>query len=215
MKVAIFQLALFGVNCFVVYDPVEKKAAIIDPGIIMEREFDAIDNFLEKNSLTVTHIINTHLHIDHAIANTQLHKKYGAPVYAHGDDRFLADRITEQANSFGIPTKVTDVEITHELKDGEIIEIGSGKLEVIHVPGHSPGGIALYDKQDGFLISGDTLFQGSIGRTDLPGGDYATLLISIKNRLFNLPDETVIYPGHGPATTLGREKQTNPFLQNM
>ena len=213
MKIAIFQLQLFGVNCYVVYDPVEKKAAIIDPGIIDNRETDAIENFLKKNDLQVVAIINTHLHIDHAIANQSLKARYKVPVMAHPDDEFLGTGMAAQARQFGLPIKVDSAQISHPLSDGDKIKIGSGELEVIHVPGHSPGGIALYDPKDGFLISGDTLFEGSIGRSDLPGGDLARLLESVKKKLYNLPDDTVVYPGHGAPTTIGREKKSNPYVR--
>lgn len=212
MKVAIFELQLFGVNCYVVYDPEEKKAAIIDPGIIDPREIDAIDNFLKKNDLEVTAVINTHLHIDHAIANRMVSQKYNVPVMAHPNDEFLGVRMADQAREFGLPMKVEGTDISRRLADGDKIKIGKGELEVIHVPGHSPGGIALYDPKDGFLISGDTLFEGSIGRSDLPGGDIARLFESIKKKLYKLPDETVVYPGHGGPTTIGREKKSNPYV---
>lgn len=213
MKVATFKLILFEVNCYVVYDPVEKKAAIIDPGIVDQREIDAIDNFLSKNELEVVAIINTHLHIDHVVANSGLASKYNAPVLAHEGDSPLGDRLMAQAQQFGLPFRIENAGVTRYLSDGETIQIGSGELKVIHLPGHSPGGIGLYDAKDGFLFSGDSLFDGSIGRTDLPGGNLAKLLESIKKRLYTLPDNTVIYPGHGPATTIGKEKATNPFVR--
>lgn len=213
MKIAIFQLALFAVNCFVVYDEAEKKAAIVDPGIINEEEAEAIGNFLKKHELEVTQIINTHLHIDHAIGNTRLKEKYGVEVAAHADDEFLGKRLANQAREFNLPFEVKDAGVTKHLKDGDEIRIGSGVLQVIHVPGHSPGGIALYDKEDGWLIAGDSLFEGSIGRTDLPGGNMATLLKAIKEKLFTLPDSTVVFCGHGPSTTIGDEKKYNPFFR--
>lgn len=213
MKVAIFQLMLFQVNCYVVYDPEEKEAAIVDPGIIDNREIDAIDNFLKKNELKVVAVINTHLHIDHVIANPTVAEKYGVPVLAHEADDFLGERLLDQARQFGLPFKVQNAGVTHHLVDGEKIKIGSGELEVIHLPGHSPGGIGLYDAKDGFLISGDSLFEGSIGRTDLPGGNLAKLLEAIKKRLYTLPDDTVVYPGHGDSTTIGKEKKTNSFVR--
>lgn len=213
MKVAVFELMLFQVNCYVVYDPVEKKAAIVDPGIIDPREYDAIDNFLKRNGLEVVAVINTHLHIDHVVGNGTLSEKYGAEVLAHDADRPLGDNLRAQAAEFGLPFKMDNAGVTRYLADGDRIKIGEGELEVIHVPGHSPGGIALYDAKDGFLISGDTLFEGSIGRTDLQGGNLARLLESVKKRLYTLPDSTVVYPGHGPATTIGKEKTSNPFVQ--
>lgn len=212
MKVEVFPLVLFGVNLYVVYDPVEKEAAIIDPGIIDGREFERIDEFLRAHDLKLVAIINTHLHIDHAIANSALAEKYGVPVMAHADDAFLGDNLIDQAREFNLPFKVKDAAVSHHLVDGEKIRIGSGQLEVIHLPGHSPGGIGLYDPEDHFLISGDTLFNGSVGRTDLPGGNMARLIESIRKRLLTLPDDTVVYPGHGPASTIGKEKLVNPFL---
>ena len=131
---------------------------------------------------------------------------------AHKDDEFLGERVREQAQAFGIREKVDNVVIDRYLTPGEEIKIGDGELKVIHVPGHSPGSVALYDKKDGFVITGDALFAGSIGRTDLPGGDTRTLLRSIKDGLLTLPDSTVVYPGHGPATTIGQEKVSNPYL---
>ena len=213
MKIAVFPLILFQVNCYVVYDPVEKKAAIVDPGIVDNREIDSIDRFLAEHSLQVVAVINTHLHIDHVLANSGLAQKYGVPVMAHPDDAFLGDRLAEQARQFGLPFRLENAGVTHHLSDGEIIPVGSGSLEVIHLPGHSPGGIGLYDAQGGFIITGDTLFQGSVGRTDLPGGDMGRLLESVRKRIYPLPDDTVVYPGHGPATTIGREKLSNPFLR--
>ena len=113
---------------------------------------------------------------------------------------------------FGMREKTEDVKIDRYLLPGEVIKIGDGELKVIHVPGHSPGSVALYDAKDGFVITGDALFSGSVGRTDLPGGDMRTLISSIKNGLLSLPDSTVVYPGHGPATTIGQERHSNPYL---
>ena len=213
MKIAVFKLLLFEVNCYVIYDPNEKKAAIIDPGIVDNREIDAIDSFLKKNDLKVVCIINTHLHIDHVVANTGLSQKYNVDVLAHEDDKILGARLLDQARQFGLPFRIENAGVTRYLSDGEKIKIGDGELEVIHVPGHSPGGIALYDAKDNFIITGDSLFNGSIGRTDLPGGNLAKLLESVKKRLYSLPDDTVVYPGHGPSSTIGKEKRTNPYVR--
>ncbi|MBD5195042.1 MAG: MBL fold metallo-hydrolase [Bacteroidales bacterium] len=213
MKVAKFEFSLFGINTYVVVDEATRKCAIIDPGMINKEEEDAMKKFVISNNLTVTHIINTHLHIDHAIGNIKAAALFDAPISAHKEDEFLGERMKQQAQMFGISEKVADVSINSYLTDGDIIKIGEGELTVLHVPGHSPGGIALYDKKDGFVISGDSLFAGSIGRTDLPGGDMTTLLNSVKSKLMTLPDSTIVYPGHGPATTIGRERNSNPFLR--
>ncbi len=203
---------MFGINTYVVYDPEEKEAAIIDPGMSRKQEFDALEKFIEREGLKVTHLINTHLHIDHAIADNWVKAKYGVPVEAHADDAMLGERIKQQAQMFGVQAEDVAVEIDRPLKEGDIIKIGSGELKVVHVPGHSPGSICLYDEADSFVIVGDALFQGSIGRTDLPGGNHRQLVDAIKNKLLTLPKETMVLSGHGDATTIGREWESNPYL---
>ncbi|MDE5790568.1 MAG: MBL fold metallo-hydrolase [Muribaculaceae bacterium] len=212
MKIVKFAFSLFGINTYLVYDPATKKCAVIDPGMFDKEEEEAMENFIERNHLEVTHIIDTHLHIDHAVGISFLKRKYNAPLFAHKDDEFLGARVGQQAQMFGISSKVEDVSIDSYLTPGEVIKIGEGELKVIHVPGHSPGSVALYDEKDGFVITGDALFAGSIGRTDLPGGDMGTLLKSVKDGLLTLPSSTIVYPGHGPATTIGQERASNPYL---
>ncbi len=212
LKIAKFEFSLFDINTYTVYDPKEGKCVIVDPGMINTEEENAIINFIERNNLTVTNIINTHLHVDHAVGVSFAKKRFGVPVLGHKDDEFLGKRLQMQADAFGIMEKIEDVSIDTYLKEGDIIKVGSGKLEVLHVPGHSPGSIALYDKEDDFVITGDALFQGSVGRTDLPGGNGTQLIKAIRENLLPLPDSTVVYPGHGPATTIGRERAANPFL---
>lgn len=213
MKVVIFQFSLFGINTYLVYDPVTRDCAVIDPGMINPQEVEAIEKYISDNSLKVTNIINTHLHIDHAIGNGVLKEKYQAPVKANRLDLPLGERIQEQARMFGMNGDFKGVEVTDFLNDGDIVKIGDGELKVLTVPGHSRGSIALYDAKDGFVIVGDALFQGSIGRTDLPGGDFDTLITSIRTKLLSLPDSTVVYSGHGDPTTIGREKKYNPYLK--
>ena len=212
LKVARFGFYMFGINTYVVYDPEEKEATIIDPGMSRKQEFDALENFIGREGLKVTHLINTHLHIDHAIADNWVKAKYGVPVEAHADDAMLGERIKQQAQMFGVQAEDVAVEIDRPLKEGDIIKIGSGELKVVHVPGHSPGSICLYDEADSFVIVGDALFQGSIGRTDLPGGNHRQLVDAIKNKLLTLPKETMVLSGHGDATTIGREWESNPYL---
>lgn len=212
MKVVRFGFSLFGINTYIVYDEKSCECAVIDPGMIDAEEEEALSGFIARNDLKVTHLINTHLHIDHAIGNKYVSERYGVVPEAHDADSPLGKRLQQQAREFGIFQKVEDLGHTRSLRDEDEIMIGDGKLKVLHVPGHSPGGIALYDKRDGFVIVGDSLFSGSIGRTDLPGGDYATLITAIKNKLLQLPPTTVVYPGHGPATTIARELSSNPYL---
>ncbi|MBD5203362.1 MAG: MBL fold metallo-hydrolase [Bacteroidales bacterium] len=212
MKVAIFTFSLFGINTYVVYDPGTKECAIIDPGMLGKEEENAMDGFISRNCLKVVAVINTHLHIDHVVGDHFSASRYGVPVKAHKADEPLGERVQEQAAMFGIREKFHGVEITEYLEEGDVIKIGEGELKVIHVPGHSQGSIALYDEKDGFLIAGDILFQGSVGRTDLPGGSHEQLINGIKRKLMVLPEETKVYPGHGPSTTIGDEKRYNPFL---
>ena len=214
MKVAIFQFAIFGINSYVVYDPDTRCCAIIDPGMTNCKEENAIVDFIDRNKLSVKYVINTHLHIDHAVGNEFLTDKYNVPVLAHELDRPLGERMLLQAQMFGLPERFKNVEISEYLHDGEIIKIGNGELKVICVPGHSQGSVALYDEKDNFVIVGDALFSGSIGRTDLPGGDYDQLISSIRSRLLTLPPQTIVYPGHGPHTTIAQERQHNPYLNN-
>ena len=213
MKIAKFEFSLFGINTYVVYDPETRKCAIIDPGMIDGEEEEALEGFITRNNLEVTNIIDTHLHVDHAVGVSFAKRRYKVPFMAHKSDEPLGTRLREQAKMFGIREKVDDVFIDTYLEPGDIIRIGKGELKVLHVPGHSPGSVALYDEKDGFVITGDALFCGSIGRTDLPGGDSRTLIESIRKNLLTLPDSTLVYPGHGPATTIGQEKRTNPFLR--
>lgn len=212
LKVARFGFYMFGINTYVVYDPEKKEAAIIDPGMSRKEEFEAMEKFIEREGLKVTHLINTHLHIDHAIADNWVKTKYGVPVEANVDDAILGERLMQQAQMFGLQSSDVAVEIDTRLKEGDIVKIGNGELKVIHVPGHSPGSICLYDEKDGFVIVGDALFEGSIGRTDLPGGNYRQLIDAIKSKLLTLPKETAVFSGHGDATSIGRELERNPYL---
>ena len=158
MKVAIFTFSMFGINTYVVYDPSTLECAIIDPGMSNREEEEAMEKFISRNNLKVTAVINTHLHIDHAVGNDFAAEKYGVPVMAHKDDEVLGERLQNQAAMFGISKKMKGVSITEYLKEGDVIKIGEGELKVIHVPGHSQGSVALYDEKDGFMIAGDILF---------------------------------------------------------
>lgn len=212
MIVSRFTFNLFGVNTYILWDADSREAVIIDPGMTKETEYKQIDDFVRENSLKLCHMINTHMHIDHSFGVSYISRTYGLPLEANKEDQFLAERIQQQAKMFGLPISVEDLNINTALVDGQIINVGSEELRVIHVPGHSPGGIAFYSPESGFLISGDSLFQRSIGRTDLPGGDYNQLINSLNVKLMTLPGETVVYPGHGPETMIKDEKDFNPYL---
>ncbi|MDE7025672.1 MAG: MBL fold metallo-hydrolase [Paramuribaculum sp.] len=213
MKIAQFEFNLFGVNTYIVWDETEKQAAIIDPGMQTDAEAMQLDEFINAHSLKVVHLINTHLHIDHTLGNDHMIKQYGLKTEAHHDDSVLGLARAEQARMFHLRIpQPSPLNIDKSLHQGDEIAIGAETLKVIEVPGHSQGSIALYSAKDKFVITGDALFNCSIGRTDLPGGNHIQLINAIRQQLLTLPDDTVVYPGHGPATTIGAEKYQNPYL---
>ncbi|WP_300805179.1 MBL fold metallo-hydrolase, partial [uncultured Duncaniella sp.] len=197
MKVSRFVFNMFGVNTYIVWDPESLEAAIIDPGMIDDDERRALDSFIESRNLKVTQLINTHSHLDHIFGNTYIKEKYGLEIKANPADDFLARTLPEQAARFGLRMPLQPQQLDVELHDGDTIFLGKERMEVLGVPGHSPGGIALYCPESNFVITGDTLFPGSMGRTDLPMGDYATLVDAIRRKLLTLPDSTVVLSGHG------------------
>jgi glyoxylase-like metal-dependent hydrolase (beta-lactamase superfamily II) len=193
-------------NCFILGCENTKEAVVIDPG----DDADKILMALAKAELKVKYLINTHGHFDHVGANKRMKDATGADIAVHPDDEPMLVDLSRHAAMFGLSAENSppgDV----MLKDGDEISFGEITLKVFHTPGHSPGGICLYT--EGHLFAGDTLFAGSIGRTDLPGGNYDTLISSIKTRLLDLPEETMVYTGHGPETSIGNEKRMNPFLR--
>lgn len=214
MKIKQFVFNPFGVSSFIIYDSESKAAIAIDPGMLNSAEQKEFDSYIAENNLKLTQIVNTHLHLDHCFGNNYVRDKYGIKVAAHPDDAFLGNSLAEQASRFGIRLTGIDTkaDIDIELKDGDNIEVGAHTLKVLHVPGHSPGSIALYCAEGDFVIGGDVLFKGSIGRTDLQGGNLDTLLDSIHSRLMTLPDSTNVLPGHDRFTTIGAERATNPYI---
>ena len=213
LKIKPFVFNPFEETTYIIYNPDTKDAVVIDPGMTDQDEYDEFDSFVNEYSLKIQGIINTHMHLDHCFGANYVKDKYGVPVNAHTADAFLGSSVDEQAMRFGARIRNKNVIIDAPLADGDIITVGDDLLRVIHTPGHSPGGISLYSADSKFLISGDTLFNGSIGRTDLPGGDIHQLLHSIRTQLFTLPDDTLVLPGHGEPTTIGHEKTTNPFFK--
>lgn len=212
MKVSRFVFNMFGINTYVMWDPDSREAAIVDPGMIDDDERKALDRFIERNGLKVTQLINTHMHLDHIFGNAYVKEQYGLEIKAHPDDNFLGQSLKSQAMQFHLPLQLTDMGLDVELNDGDTIYLGKEPVNILDVPGHSPGSIALYCPESNFVITGDALFKGSIGRTDLPKGNQAQLLDSIRRKLFTLPDDTVVLPGHGPETTIRFEKAHNPYF---
>ena len=212
LSVKKFVVNMFGENTFLVFNSASKEAAIIDTGMLYEDEWRSFSDFVTKEELTVKYLLNTHLHIDHLFGVNEAKQRYGVGLSASLADEFLAERVAQQAAMFGITRPMAEVTIANPLNDGDEICLGSETLKVIATPGHSLGGICFYNESNNMLFSGDTLFQGGIGRTDLPGGNYAMLIHSITDRLLTLPDNTTVFPGHGPSTTIATERHHNPFL---
>ncbi|MCU0419204.1 MAG: MBL fold metallo-hydrolase [Cyclobacteriaceae bacterium] len=199
-------------NTYVLFD-YTKHAAIIDPGCYEKAEENELRDFLSDAGLTVTHLINTHGHIDHVLGNAFVKRTYHVPLYIHPLEEPVLRAATAYAAMYGFPA-YQPAQPDQWLAPGTDITIGHTRFQVLFLPGHAPGHIGLYQNESRVLISGDVLFHRSVGRTDLPGGDWGTLVQSIQQGVFSLPDEVVIYPGHGPTTTVGEEKQHNPFVGN-
>ena len=212
LKIKSFAFNMFGENTYLVWNAETKQAAVIDPGMHNAAEELVFDSFITENKMHVSQLINTHMHLDHIIGDTHVKSHYGVGASAGKADAFFGEKASTQARMFGMPFDPEPVSIDIELKDNEKIDICGEEVTILTVPGHSPGSIALYFPISGWVITGDVLFAGSIGRTDLIGGNHATLISSIRNKLFTLPDSTVVYPGHGPSTTIGKEKRRNPYL---
>ena len=213
MKVSRFVVNQFGVNTYVMWDAESLEAAIVDPGMTAKEEKEAFETFIIREHLRPVHLINTHMHLDHIFGNLYIKDKYGLDIKAHRDDDFLGRTLVEQTQRFHLPVDVKNHGLNVELTDGERIYLGKEPIDIIAVPGHSPGSIALYCPESGFVITGDAVFRGSIGRTDLPGGNFETLVRSIRERILSLPPETVILPGHGPETTVESELRSNPYIR--
>jgi hydroxyacylglutathione hydrolase len=210
-KTLVIPVTPFQQNCRLLWCHATKRAVVIDPGGDVAEIVRAIDHA----GVTVDKIWLTHGHIDHVGGAAELKARLDVPIEGpHRDDLFLLENVMESARMFGIPD-VANVTPDRWLNEGDRVEIGELAFDVLHCPGHSPGSIAFLNKPLGLAIVGDVLFAGSIGRTDLPGGSQQQLLKSIADKLLPLPDEVTVLNGHGPATTIGRERVTNPFLQDL
>lgn len=206
----ILPVGMLRCNCSVFGDEQSGEAIVIDPG----DDIPAIQAVLDRHGLKVKAIVITHAHIDHIGGAARLKKLTGAPVYLNAQDAVLQDMMDVQAGWLGVETPER-AEIDMPAKDGDTLRMGATEFQVLHTPGHTPGSISLWIPSANTLVAGDTLFRDSIGRTDLPGGDGDQILRSIQQKLLALPDETIVIPGHGANTTIGREKDTNYFLQGL
>lgn len=204
---------MFEVNTYVVWDPSTRDAAIIDPGMVFPGETDKLDDFVASKSLNVTQIINTHMHVDHIFGVPYVRENYDVKLKASSADNFLGEQAPAQARMFRLPIEASPVTADINLSDGDRIAIGTEEGIALAIPGHSPGSLALYFPESKFVITGDVLFHGSIGRTDLVGGNHSQLIDGIRRKLLTLPHDTVVYPGHGPSTTIGAELRSNPYLR--
>lgn len=209
MTVHSFTFNPFQENTYVIYDET-REAAIIDPGCYDPAEQRVLDQFVTQHNLTVKYLLNTHCHIDHVLGNAHVLAKYKVPFLIHLKEEALLRAVKTYSSNYGFQ-QYHEALPSGYVTEGDTIRFGNTELEVIFLPGHSPGHVGFYHRVDRVILSGDVLFEGSIGRTDLPGGDFNTLIDSIHKKLFTLPDDVIVYSGHGSTTTVGEEKNTNPF----
>ncbi len=199
----------FSENTYIIYDD-SLIGVVIDPGCYEKEEKEELDTFIKSKNLTIKYLLNTHAHIDHVLGNYHVKEKYKVPLLMHKKDEPVLKAVKSYAPNYGF-ANYTEAVPDQFLEEGDEVVFGTSKFTVLFLPGHAPGHIGFYHKDEKILISGDVLFRASIGRTDLPGGYHETLINSIQQKLFKLPDDVVVYPGHGPTTTLGEEKQSNPY----
>ena len=212
LSIASFTFNAFQENTYLLYDSSSAELLIIDPGCYTEEEESRVHDFVQEKSLKPRAILLTHAHIDHVLGLHAMQQTYSIPVYLHPKERSNLVNLPNYAPLFGI-RDYKEVEVSESLQKGQSIPIGQTALQVREVPGHAPGHVVFYLSEQKLLIAGDTLFYQGIGRTDLPGGDQRTLIRSIREQIYTLPDEVEVYPGHGPRTQVGYEKQHNPFVR--
>jgi hydroxyacylglutathione hydrolase len=209
MKIQTFTFNPFQENTFLVYDETG-EAVVIDPGCYEAEEKAELSQFIDKNNLTIKLLLNTHCHIDHVLGNDFIKSKYKVPFLIHDKELPVLKAVKVYASNYGFPL-YSETLPDQFLNEGDSVSFGNTELKVLFLPGHAPGHIGFYHAPTNALLSGDVLFESSIGRTDLPGGVFNTLIQSIQQKVFALPDETIVYPGHGNPTTVAEEKVSNPF----
>jgi glyoxylase-like metal-dependent hydrolase (beta-lactamase superfamily II) len=198
-------------NTYILYNE-NKDCCIIDPGCYFASEEKELTDFISANGLKPVLLLNTHCHLDHIFGNRFIQKQYGLTLHLHELEKAVLDYGPTSGQQWQMPFDNYDGELKY-IKEGEKINLGNDVLDILFTPGHSPGHVSFYSKDNKFVISGDVLFQGSVGRTDLPGGDFTTLEQSILTKLYTLPEDVIVYPGHGPSTTIADEMKTNPFVK--
>jgi glyoxylase-like metal-dependent hydrolase (beta-lactamase superfamily II) len=206
-----FCFSAFQENTYVLYNEL-KEAIIIDPGCYTRIEEKMLTDFIRKENLKPTLLLNTHCHLDHVFGNNYVSETYGLTAHIHPNEQIVLDRLPEAAAKWGVPTEAYKGSIQY-IQEGEMIQFGSDSFKVLLTPGHSPGSVCFYHAEQDFMIGGDLIFKDGVGRTDLPGANPLDLIKSIREQIFPLPDSLTIYSGHGPATTWGREKEHNPYIK--
>ena len=212
MKVRTFVCNMLRENCYVVYDEASRETAVIDPGFYWNEEMRKFAKFVEENHLRIKYLLCTHLHFDHIFGTTFIEDEYNVKISANLEDSPWITNFMQSVARFGIQPNTMPRPVGNPLHDGDTLMLGNEALRCIATPGHSVGGMCFYAPDSAMLFAGDTLFQGSIGRTDFADGDYAQLINSIQKKLLILPPDTIVYPGHGDPTSIGEEAQYNPYL---
>ncbi|MCD6067552.1 MAG: metallo-beta-lactamase [Bacteroidetes bacterium] len=211
MQLHSFTFGPFQENTFVLYDE-SNECVIVDPGCYSSEEKNALKEFVSQNGLKPVMLLNTHCHVDHVAGNAFVFDTWGLKPIVHKDDMPVLDSQQRVSDMYGLPCELSP-RPEKFMNEGDVLSFGTTSLEVIHTPGHAPGHVVFLHKASNTLINGDVLFNGSIGRTDLPLGNHEQLLESIRTKIYTLPDETIVYCGHGPSTTVGKEKLHNPFVR--
>jgi hydroxyacylglutathione hydrolase len=211
LDVKAFTFSPVAENTYVLYNE-QKECCIIDPGCYFQKERDGLKTFIQETGLKPVLLLNTHCHLDHVFGNKFVYDTWGLHLHLHPNEKQVLDFAPQSGEMWQLPFDNYEGPLVY-LKEKTILKIGEEELQIRFVPGHSPGHVCFYHEAGGFVIGGDVLFNGSIGRTDLPGGDFDTLINSIKTQFFTLPDETKVYSGHGPVTTIGFEKVNNPYVK--
>ncbi|HBJ76615.1 MAG TPA: MBL fold hydrolase [Porphyromonadaceae bacterium] len=212
MNVASFVCNVLKENTYIVYDETQ-ECVIIDAGCVSNEEKREIQDFISGKGLKIKYLLNTHLHLDHCVGANFITQTYGVKLRVNQQDYSMIDKMKHLLDWFGIKEEDFSVELGESIQENESISFGNSTLIALSVPGHSPGSMVFYEKKEGILFSGDVLFRGSIGRSDLFGGNQRDLLNGIKNKISTLPENTIVYPGHGESTTIKEEKTHNPFIQ--